>query len=47
MNEPYQRLTHDEIQLRIREGIKAVLEQIMEEEMTAQLQALPRERTER
>ncbi len=47
MDDQYQKLTHDEVQRRIREGIKSVLEQIMEEEMSAQLQAKHRERTEK
>lgn len=47
MHDEHQRLTHDEIQRRVREGIKAVLEEVMEEEMTAQLQARHRERTAR
>lgn len=46
MHDEHQRLTRDQIQRRIREGIKAVLEEVMEEEMTEQLQARPRERTE-
>lgn len=47
MHEEHQRLTHEEVQRRVREGIKAVLEQIMEEEMATQLQARHRERTEK
>ena len=47
MHDEHKRLTHDEVQRRVREGIKAVLEQIMEEEMAEQLQARHRERTER
>lgn len=46
MHDEHQRLTRDQIQRRIREGIKAVLEEVMEEEMTEHLQAQPRERTE-
>lgn len=46
MHDEHKRLTHEEVQRRIREGIKAVLEQIMEEEMAEQLQARRRERTE-
>ena len=37
--------TKQSVDDRIREGIKAVLEQVMEEELTDQLQAGPRERT--
>ena len=46
MHDEHKRLTRDEVQRRVREGIKAVLEQVMEEEMTEQLQAQHRERTE-
>lgn len=45
MHEQHKRMTRDEVQRRVREGIKAVLEEIMEEEMTQQLQAQHRERT--
>ena len=44
MNQQNKRLTHEEVQRRVREGIKAVLEQVLEEEMTEQLQAKRRER---
>jgi putative transposase len=44
MNDHNKRLTHEEVQRRVREGIKAVLEQVLEEEMTEQLQAKRRER---
>ena len=40
------KLTRDEVQRRVREGIKAVLEELMEEEMAVQIQARHRERTE-
>lgn len=46
MQDEHGQLTRDEVQRRVREGIKAVLEQIMEEEMTEHLQAERRERTE-
>lgn len=46
MHDEHKHLTRDEVQRRIREGIKTVLEEIMEEEMTEQLQARPRQRTE-
>lgn len=39
-------ITKDEIERRVREGMKAVLEEILEEEMTSQLQARRRERTD-
>ena len=45
MHDEHKRMTRDEVQRRVREGIKAVLEEIMEEEMTEQLQARHRERT--
>lgn len=45
MDDQHKRLTRDEVQRRVREGIKAVLEEIMEEEMAEQLQAGHRERT--
>lgn len=45
MHEQHQRITREEVQRRVREGIKAVLEEIMEEEMTEQLQAQHRQRT--
>ncbi|MBI5813082.1 MAG: IS256 family transposase [Meiothermus silvanus] len=40
-----QRLTREEIGRRIREGVKAVIEQVLEEEMTEHLAARYRERT--
>ena len=40
------RLTKEEISWRIREGVKAVIEQVLEEEMTEHLAAGYRERTE-
>lgn len=46
MQNEYRQLTQDEVQRRVREGIKAVLEQIMEEEMTEHLQAEHRQRTD-
>lgn len=46
MHDEHKRLTHEEIQRRVREGIKAVLEQIMEEEMAEQLQARRRGRSQ-
>lgn len=45
MDDEHERVTRDEVQRRVREGIKAVLEEIMEEEMTQQLQARHRQRT--
>lgn len=45
MHDEQRQLTHDDLQRRVREGIKAVLEQIMEEEMTEHLQARHRQRT--
>jgi putative transposase len=36
---------HQDVETRIREGVKAVIEQILEEEMTAHIGAAPRERT--
>jgi transposase-like protein len=47
MHDDIPRLTRDEVQRRVREGIKSVLEELMEEEMTQQLQARHRERTEK
>lgn len=44
MTEQHKRLTHDEVQRRIREGVKAVIEEVLEEEMAEQLQAKRRER---
>ena len=46
MQDQHKRLTREEVERRVREGIKAVLEQLMEEEMTDQLQAQRRERTQ-
>ena len=45
MHDEHKRITRAEVQRRVREGIKAVLEEIIEEEMTEQLQARHRERT--
>lgn len=45
MHDQHKRMTREEVQRRVREGIKAVLEEIMEEEMTEQLQAQHRQRT--
>jgi putative transposase len=36
---------HQDVETRIREGVKAVIEQILEEEMTSHIGAAPRERT--
>jgi transposase-like protein len=47
MHDDIPRLTRDEVQRRVREGIKSVLEELMEEEMTQQFQARHRERTEK
>ncbi|OAQ19775.1 IS256 family transposase [Thermosulfurimonas dismutans] len=44
-NEEMRRLTKEEISRRIREGVKAVIEQVLEEEMTEHLGAAYRERT--
>jgi len=44
--EELKRLTKEEISRRIREGVKAVIEQVLEEEMTEHLAAAYRERTE-
>jgi putative transposase len=44
--EELKRLTKEEISRRIREGVKAVIEQVLEEEMTEHLAAGYRERTE-
>ena len=44
MDDQHKRLTHEEVQRRIREGVKAVIEEVLEEEMTQQLQAKRRER---
>lgn len=44
MTESHQRLTQDEVQRRIREGVKAVIEEVLEEEMTVQLHAKRRTR---
>jgi Transposase and inactivated derivatives len=44
--EELKRLTKEEINRRIREGVKAVIEQVLEEEMTEHLAAGYRERTE-
>jgi len=38
-------LTKEEISRRIREGVKAIIEQVLEEEMTEHLAAGRRERT--
>ena len=38
-NEEMRRLTKEEISRRIREGVKAVIEQVLEEEMTEYLGA--------
>lgn len=43
--EELKRLTKEEISRRIREGVKAVIEQVLEEEMTEHLAAGYRERT--
>jgi putative transposase len=43
--EGLKRLTKEEISRRIREGVKAVIEQVLEEEMTEHLAAGYRERT--
>ena len=43
--EELKRLTREEISRRIREGVKAVIEQVLEEEMTEHLAAGYRERT--
>jgi putative transposase len=43
--EEIQRLTKEEISRRIREGVKAVIEEVLEAEMTAHLAAGYRERT--
>lgn len=48
--DPLRRLDNDarlSVEDRVREGIKAILEQVMEEEMDLQIQARHRERTER
>lgn len=44
MQEEHKRLTHNEVQRRIREGVKAVIEEVLEEEMSHHLQAKRRER---
>ena len=44
MIDQHKRLTHNEVQRRIREGVKAVIEEVLEEEMAQQLQAKRRER---
>ena len=44
-NEEMRRLTEEEISRRIRKGVKAVIEQVLEEEMTEHLGAAYRERT--
>ena len=36
---------HQDVETRVREGVKAVIEQILEEEMTSHIGAAPRERT--
>jgi putative transposase len=43
--EELKRLTREEISRRIREGVKAVIEQVLEEEMTEHLATGYRERT--
>jgi len=44
-HEEMRRLTKEEISRRIREGVKAVIEEVLEEEMTEHLAANHRERT--
>ena len=43
--EEIKKLTKEEISRRIREGVKAVIEQVLEEEMTEHIGAAYRERT--
>ena len=44
MTDNHKRLTREEVERRIREGVKAVIEEVLEEEMAEQLQAKRRER---
>lgn len=46
-DDDHKKLARDEVQRRVREGIKAVLQELMEEEMVVHIQARHRERTER